>query len=67
MSTYLSAVPAYGRDYKSQKEVRAAWEAGQDFCIMDYQRSGYVNKNDLPAGVILNIRYARQTKVVVIK
>jgi hypothetical protein len=64
---YVSAVPAYGRDYKSGKEVQAAWDAGQDFLIQDMQYSGYVNKDDKPADLVLNIRYKRQTMVKVIK
>lgn len=65
--TYLSAVPSYGRDYKSAKEVRAAWEEGKDFDIVDFSRSGYVNKDDLPPGVVLNVRYKNLTQVCVIK
>jgi len=64
---YASAIPAYGRDYKSGKEVQAAWDAGQDFLIQDMQLSGYVNKDDKPADLVLNIRYKRQTMVKVIK
>jgi hypothetical protein len=64
---YLSAVPAYGRDYKSKKEVLADWEAGKDFHIEDLVASGYVNKDDKPAGVTLNIRYANQRRVCVIE
>lgn len=67
MTAYLSAVPAYGRDYRSAKEVRADWEAGKDFRIEDMRQSGYVNKADKPADVVLNVRYDRQRKVCVIK
>lgn len=64
---YLSAVPAYGRDYKTAREVKTAWADGKDFRIQDFKESGYVNKDDKPANVILNIRYSNLTKVVVIK
>jgi hypothetical protein len=64
---YVSAVPAYGRDYKSAKAVREDWAAGKDFLIQDMQRSGYVNKDDKPADMQLNVRFANLTKVVVIK
>jgi hypothetical protein len=64
---YVSAVPAYGRDYKSQKAVREDWAAGKDFMIADMVLSGYVNKDDKPADMVLNIRYKRQTMVCVIK
>lgn len=67
MTRYLSAVPAYGRDYKSKKEVLADWEAGKDFLIQDFQESGYINKADKPAGVTLNIRYKKLTQICVIK
>lgn len=64
---YVSAVPAYGRDYKSKKAVQADWDAGKDFLVQDVMLSGYVNKDDKPEDVTLNIRYDRLTKVHVIK
>ncbi len=64
---YVSAVPAYGRDYKSAKAVREDWAAGKDFLIQDMQHSGYVNKDDKPADMQLNIRFSNLTKVAVIK
>ena len=67
MTRYVSAVPAYGRDYKSTKAVREDWAAGKDFLIQDMQLSGYVNKNDKPADMQLIIRYKNQTQVCVIK
>jgi hypothetical protein len=69
--SYVSAVPAYGRDYKSQKEVKAAWEEGKDFRIqammMPEYDGQYVNKDNCPPGLTLNIRYKRLTQVCVIK
>lgn len=65
MPIYLSAVPAYGRDYKSKKEVMADWEAGKDFIVQPSGR--YVSKSDLPRGTTLNIRYKRLTMVCVVK
>ena len=67
MTTYLSATPAYGRDYKSAKAVREDWAAGKDFLIQDMRHSGYINISDKPAGVTLNIRYKNQTQICVIK
>lgn len=67
MTNYVSAVPAYGRDYKSKKEVLADWNAGKDFLIQDLMRSGYVNIKDKPADMVLNVRYARLTKVTPIR
>ena len=65
--TYLSAVPAYGRDYKSKKEVLADWNDGKDFLIQDMFHSGYINKADKPANVTLNIRYKKLTQICVVK
>ena len=62
---YQSAVPAYGRDYKSKKAVLADWEAGKDFQCQP--QGSYINKDDKPANMTLNVRYDRLTKVVVIK
>ncbi len=67
MTKYITAVPAYGRDYKTQKEVRADWEAGRDFLIQSMNASGYISKDDKPADVQLNIRFAKQAKVCVIR
>lgn len=66
MAIYVSAVPAYGRDYKSKKEVLADWNAGKDFLTVGIGGGGYVSKADKPAGVTLNIRYKNQTQVCVI-
>lgn len=66
---FLSTIPAYGRDYKHGKDVQADWEAGKDFYIVPQPpdfRGGYVNKDDKPADVQLNIRYRDQTMVWVI-
>jgi hypothetical protein len=35
MSSSLTLVPAYGRDYKSKAEVIAAWNDGKDFTVAD--------------------------------
>lgn len=32
---FITLIPAYGRDYKSSKEVKADWEAGKDFVMTD--------------------------------
>jgi hypothetical protein len=64
---YLSAVPAYGRDYKSKKAVMEDWNSGKDFLIQDMRHGGYVNKDDKPEDVTLHIRYDRMTKVLPVK
>lgn len=53
--------PAYGRDYKSAKEVREDFEAGKDFCM---EPSGhYCSIRDIPAGMEVFIRYSELRKV----
>lgn len=76
---YLTVVPAYGRDYKSKKEVLADWNANKDFqiCSIDSRDGKYVNKDhfpvnkkathvDLASVVAVNVRYAALRKVCVI-
>jgi len=66
----LTLTPAYGRDYKSQKEVRAAWQAGADFVISDHfspDDGRYINRPQVPSGTTVNIRYKRLTQVCVLK
>ena len=68
MTAYVSAVPAYGRDYKSAKAVKEDWIAGKDFLIQDMLHyCGYINKDDKPADMVLSIRYSNLTKVAVIR
>lgn len=60
MTTYISVAPAYGRTYKTQAEVRAGFNAGHDFRILDpFVRGSYVNKSDLPAGSKLDVHYGK--------
>jgi hypothetical protein len=60
--------PAYGRDYKSAKEVKADWEANKDFVIADISSPDdgrMINKQDAPKGTY-NIRYKKLTQICVI-
>ena len=59
----LEGEPAYGRDYKSAKAVKADWEAGKDF--QDSQSGSYISNTSGFKGT-LEIRYAHLTRVVVI-
>jgi hypothetical protein len=66
----IQLIPAYGRDYKSQREVQEAWDANKDFWTADVIR-GYgvaTNKEDC-AGMDLRvvIRYARGLKLYAVK
>jgi hypothetical protein len=57
--------PAYGRDYKSQLEVKSAFYAGKDFIIADFSHpydGKPMNINDCSAGTV-SIRYSKLTKV----
>lgn len=63
---WVVAVPAYGRDYKTIKEVRDAWANERDFRIMPSGQ--YINKSDADRyNVAVQIRYDRRTKVIIIK
>lgn len=66
---YVSITPAYGRDYASQKAVKADWEAGKDFEIQDFE-IGFgrlCSKRDFAPGVTVNIRYKSLRDVCVVK
>lgn len=61
--TYIEAVPAYGRDYKSQKAVKEDWSAGKDF--QDAMSGSFLNKQDAEnLGLKVIIRYDKMMKVV---
>jgi len=64
MATYISAIPAYGRDYKSQKAVKEDWIAGRDF--QDARTGQYLSIRDFAddPDVHVSVRYANHTKVV---
>ena len=57
-------IPAYGRDYKSLKEVIADFEAGKDFKIADVSsrwNGSYTSIRDF-GGVQVKLRYNKLTK-----
>ena len=67
----MTLTPAYGRDYRSKKSVEEDFNANKDFIVADIM-SPYdgkpVNKQDLKEDgwKIVNIRYAKLTRVVVV-
>lgn len=66
---FITVLPAYGRDYKSAKDVKADWDANKDFVICDIMSPDdgrYINKQDAK-GMTVNIRYSKKTKVTVVK
>jgi len=63
----ITLVPAYGRDYKSKKEVQADWDAGKDFIIQSFGHrydGKPANKSDLAqeTGEVF-IRYKKLTQI----
>lgn len=68
----MTLTPAYGRDYTSQKAVKADFEDGKDFVIADMMHPDcgrYCNREDLQREGVkaVNIRYKRNTQVCVVK
>jgi hypothetical protein len=71
MSDWIDVVPAYGADYKSQKDVQAAWNANKDFQSVSFGSAGrYLNKKDVEKylkGAHIMVRYSNQRKVYEVK
>jgi hypothetical protein len=62
--------PAYGRDYKSKKEVVEAFESGKDFIYNSYDgQVTYCSKEDLLQKNVksVQIRFKNNTQVIVVK
>ena len=59
--------PAYGRDYKSAKEVKADFVAGKDFVLNTFQGSTYCSIVDCLPGATLVFRFGGNRKVTSIK
>lgn len=62
---YKVVTPAYGRDYKSQKEVLEAFLSGKDFILQP--QYCYCSIRDFAPGVTVNVRYAKNMKVLPVK
>ena len=68
----MTLTPAYGRDYNSQKAVKEDFAAGKDFIVNDITSrwdGKPCNRADLLTAGVKNvqIRYARNTKVMAVK
>ena len=67
----ITLIPAYGRDYKSKKDVLADWNAGKDFviqAIMHPYDGKPANKRDMATETSsVMLRYQRLTKVLIAK
>ena len=68
---HTTLIPAYGRDYQTEAEVLADWEAGKDFIIHTIGHAfdgAAINKEDAESvGGAFNIRYKQKTEVCVIE
>ena len=66
----MTLTPAYGRDYKNKAEAIADWESDKDFMAHTFNAQGYINKSQaektLPKGTTLQIRYKKQTQIVIV-
>lgn len=61
---YYSLTPAYGRDYKTAKEVKEAFDSGKDF-VGDYNLGFRLcNKEAFKPGDTVNLRYKKDRSVV---
>ena len=67
----LTLVPAYGRDYRNKMDLQADFLAGKDFRVAGFHGDSMTNKEDLDkmyhGEYTANVRYARMTKVAVLK
>lgn len=64
---YYELTPAYGRDYKKRDDVVTAFNEGKDF-NGDYQLGfQLVNKEQIPTGSTVNLRYKQNRSVAVVK
>lgn len=64
---YFELTPAYGRDYKTSKEVKDAWANGADFggdYALNFQ---LVDRESIPKPCTVNLRYAGNRKFTQIK
>ena len=63
--TFLTVVPAYGRDYTTAKDAKADWKDGKDFIIANafHRYDGKPMSNRDTTGETIMIRFNRLTKV----
>lgn len=60
----VTLIPAYGRDYKSAEAARKDWNDGKDFQIAG---GPYTSIRDVDQFRSVKIRYAKKTKVLIVK
>lgn len=63
----MTLTPAYGRDYKSKKEILSDLLAGKDFIVHEPHGSTYINLAGLRAAEVveINVRYRAMRSVSV--
>lgn len=60
---WIEVTPAYGRDYKNQKDAKADWNADKDF--RETASGSYINKTGArQLGLKVIIRYSNNLKVM---
>jgi hypothetical protein len=70
MNNSITLIPAYGRDYKSKKEILKDFDSHKDFLIADFFHpydGKPANKIDLKDYSIILIRYNKLRKITNIK
>ena len=68
---HLTVTPAYGRDYKNQRDTLADWHAGKDFVIASVgpDMGRYINNADAAGSGCppVMIRYNALRSIVAVK
>jgi hypothetical protein len=64
---YISVIPAYGRDYRTDRAAAADWEAGKDFKItsIPHGQGRMISIRNLIPGLAVSIRYNRGEDVII--
>ena len=68
MNYTLTVSAAYGRDFKSKKEILNYWNENRDFINLGISQTGYINKQDAKRFKVdyLNVRYKNLMNIAVI-
>jgi hypothetical protein len=67
VSGWIALLPAYGRDYKSKREILRDFNGGKDFILSHLSSSGYINKEQIEVGTFIEFRYNRLQKLFIHK
>ena len=64
----LTVSAAYGRDFKSKKEILNYWNENRDFINLGITQTGYINKQDAKRFKVgfINVRYRNLKNIAVI-